>query len=405
VFYVVQGFFYHLFSPFALIFLLASAVTSRFIGSLNRKKNRVVFGSTPIISNSYWAKALRKSGYSAETFTDGYYKRINVREDWDRLMQDDFRFFPRPIQMVLAFAYSLFKYDIFVISFQGFFLGNSPLSRTQSLLFRIAKKKTVVIPYGADAYVYRRVRSTSLIQGLMLSYRSASRIQDNISRQVDYWCKYADVVVGGIMGFDGLGRWDVLTPSPFCIDTNKWVPRQSYSEANGIFGTVRIGHAPNHRGFKGTEFLESAVEELINEGLKVELCVLEGMQNEQVKNSFQFSIDILVEQLIATGYAFNAIEGMASGIPTISNLEDPSYTLPLRRWTFFQECPIISASPETIKEVLRALITNPEKRANIGRKGRDYVETFHSFDFFSHFFESISLYLDGQTESIPDPTR
>lgn len=39
---------------------------------------------------------------------------------------------------------------------------------------------------------------------------------------------------------------------------------------------IVVGHMPNHRGVKGTEFLIDAIERLKSEGVKVELLLIEG---------------------------------------------------------------------------------------------------------------------------------
>lgn len=55
---------------------------------------------------------------------------------------------------------------------------------------------------------------------------------------------------------DGLGRWDVLPASVATIDVAEWRRERPYSRTDGRgAGRVRIAHALNHRGFKGTEFM------------------------------------------------------------------------------------------------------------------------------------------------------
>lgn len=56
-------------------------------------------------------------------------------------------------------------------------------------------------------------------------------------------------------------------------------------------------HTPNHRGFKGTEFLIKAVQELKDEGYKLELILLENKKNAEVLSIMQ-TADILAEQVL-----------------------------------------------------------------------------------------------------------
>ncbi len=380
--------------------LFGAAVLARVLNKGGSGKPRLVWGSTPIVNNVYWSRAMRAAGYPSETYTTGYYNTINKREDWDVLIQEKYAFIPAPFKVYFAFIESLFRYDFFFLSFNGFFLGSGPLWQIESILFGIAGKKTVLIPYGSDSYVFRRTRSTALLHGLLMSYPDAALSQKIIAAKLDHWVERATVVIPGIMGPDGFGRWDLLIPSVLFIDTDQWLTSLRKSYADGSHGTVCIAHAPNHRGFKGTEFVINAVERLRNEGLKVELILLERMQNTMVQETLEKKVDILVEQLIFTGHGLNGLEGMASGLPIISNLEDEVYVLPFRRWSYFSECPIVSASPETLIDVLRKLVTRPILRHQLGKAGREYVEKYHGLDSAQYLFGEVIDYLCGRRESL-----
>lgn len=362
----------------ALPILMAIALASRL--QPQAQKPRLVFGSTPIISYSTWAKAMRGAGFEAETFVDSFYSAINKRSDWNRVLGDEFRLVPRQLRPYLAFGLALRRYDIFVTSCDGFFLGSSFIWRAQSPLLRLARKKVVVLPYGSDAYVYKRVRSSWLTHGLMVSYPEHARRQDLVARRVDYWVKSADVFIPGFMGFDGMGRWDILVPNAFCVDLNRRPQTKAHSLNDGTNGSVTVAHSYNHAGFKGTQFIEAAVTALNAEGLDVRLELYSGIQNDQLQEKLLGSADIVFEQCLAVGYAFSAIEGMSLGLPTMANLDDGIYTEALRTHSFLDECPVVSATPITLLSQLRRLVTNPTLRAELGARGRSYVEAHHSED-------------------------
>jgi hypothetical protein len=390
-----------LLTPIYFIIGFTWAVFARLHAKNTQGKPSLVWGATPIISNSYWSKAMRLAGYESETFTNGYFGTINSREDWDILIEEKYgNIIPNFLKYYLAFLESLTKYDVFFLSFNGFFLGLTPLWRLEALLLRLAGKKIVLMPYGADAYVYRNIRSTSIIHGLMMSYPKASRNQSEIAARVDCWCSKADVVIPGLMGPDGFGRWDVLLPSQLHIDTDKWKESSRMTWADGLSDTVYIAHAPNHRGCKGTEFIIQAVDALKEQGLNIELILLEKIQNSEVKKIFEHQVDILVDQIILTGHGLNGLEGMASGLPVICNLEDETYILPFRRWSYFSECPIVSACPENLVDVLRKLVTRPELRHQLGKAGREYVEKYHGLDSAQYLFSNVIDYVYGRKESL-----
>ena len=387
-------------SPFYLLVALFCAVWVCYFKEKKTDSIRVVFGSSPIINNSYWSKSLGSNGYISETYTYDFFSTINKRSDWDRLLSEEYTYIPNVLKPYIAFLGGLFKYDVFVISFNGFFIGNSILRFWQAIILKTAGKKIIVVPYGSDAYVYRNIRSTCLIHGLMMSYPQAAKEQADIAKNVDYWCRHADAIIPAFMGPDGFGRWDVLMPNTLALNLDHWCSSIKRNSSDGTTGLVTIVHSPNHRGFKGTEFLIQAVKVLKEEGLNIELLLLERLQNAEVRKVLFEKADLLVEQLIITGHGLSAVEGMASGIPTISNLEEETYTTPLRRWSYFDECPLVSASPETLVDVLRKLITRPELRHELGRASREYVEKYHGLDSSKYLFENVIDYVYGRKESI-----
>lgn len=243
------------------------------------------------------------------------------------------------------------------------------------------------MPYGADAYMYSRIVDPSLRHGLLMCYPTAARRESEITTHVAFWTRRADVAITGLMT-DGMGRWDVALPSPLVIDAKAWTPKERHSPHDGRDGSVVVIHTPNHRGFKGTEFLVEAVDALRAEGLRIELQLIEGVQNDEVRRLLR-EADILAEQFICTGYAMSAIEGMASGLPVLSNLDHADFGNFYRRYSFLAECPILSTTPETLKANLRALTTRPDLRAELGRAGRQYVEKYHSFGTAQYLFGAI----------------
>lgn len=392
----------------ALAFIFASCVVAAVVGgwrrwkrtrgSAERNAHSIVWGSAPIKNNCYWSRAVRTLGFTSETFTTEYYATINDRSDWDRLLDEAYHFLPALVRPYAGFLDGLIRYDIFVVPFSGFFLGEEPVWRLQAPLIKLAGGRIIAIPYGSDAYSYRHIRSTALTHGLMMSYPSASQLQRRVEARLKYWSDHADVVIPGFMGPDGFGRWDVLIPSSVFIELSDWRQSRRLSMADGKTESVFIAHAPNHRGFKGSEFLIAAVDKLKAEGLKVELVLLERVKNSEVQRIFETMVDIHVEQLVAPGFGMNAIEGMASGLPVIANLENEDYIGPFRRWSYFSECPVVSATPESIAKILRSLITEPQLRHELGDANRRYVEKYHGLDSAAYLFRSVIKYIDGELD-------
>jgi glycosyltransferase involved in cell wall biosynthesis len=144
-------------------------------------------------------------------------------------------------------------------------------------------------------------------------------------------------------------------------------------------------HAPNHRHVKGSVYLERAIEALREEGLPVRLALLEGRPNQEIRRAMA-ECDIVADQFLA-GYAMFAIEGMAMGKPVLANLD--SVPDELRDTEAMRACPIVDTDPNRLRDDLRALVLDEERRRELGRAGREFVLRYHSYDATAEVWEAI----------------
>lgn len=373
-----------LFAPAFIFFIL---VVSR-----QGKKNGLIWGHTPIINNKYWSEAMRGAGYHSWTLMSEFYAAINKKEDFDFYFDDIYsnvrpRILHRLLEPWLVMIYLARNARVLHLPFYGGVFKNTLLWRCESYLYRLAKIKTVIIPYGGDMYMYSQVFDPCIRNGLLLSYPMAARRESTVRAHVNYWVKHADII---LMGFtlEGIARWDVPIGNMLTIDIKKWHMKKVYSSANGTDDVVRILHNPNHTGVKGSEFILNAVNILQQKGLRVEIVLLQGVQNDKIKDLMQ-SVDIYADQLILPGYGMAAVEAMASGLPVIANLSDDRYTTIFRRFSFLEECPIFSSTPETIADDLEILVQNPNLRYELGQASRTYVEKYHSYETAQYLFGAV----------------
>lgn len=362
------------------------------------QRRELVWTPEPLVYNIYWSEAMRRAGWESTTLVTHQYQ-VFSGADFDRYIPD---LVPRPLRRwrhaiapYAGFLYVVRNASVIHIPFTGGPLGKTRFWRLEAPLLRRAGIKTVVIPYGGDYYLYSQIVDPVFRNGLLISYPAAGRDEASIARHVHYWCREADVVIAGAH-VDGLSRWDVPVGNCVGVDTAGWPAKTAYSDADGRSGPVRVMHAPNHRGVKGTEFLVAAVDTLRAEGLDVELELVEKRPNDEVR-ALMREVDVLADQFILTGYGLAAVEGMASGLPVMCNLEDDYVMRLYRLYSFFGQCPIVSASPELIVDQLRRLVTRPELRRELGEAGRRYVERFHSEAATQYLFGSIYRKLvDGE---------
>lgn len=143
----------------------------------------------------------------------------------------------------------------------------------------------------------------------------------------------------------------------------------------------------NGRDIKGTHAIIAAVERLRSERIKVRLEHPTDLNSRDMRY-VQAQADVIVDQLNLGRYGAQAREGMMLGKPTICfiNPEEPAGVAPLES---IGECPLVSATENTVYDVLRDLLLSPKKRADIGRKSRAYALKWHSADACAERFERV----------------
>lgn len=148
-------------------------------------------------------------------------------------------------------------------------------------------------------------------------------------------------------------------------DHAAWLTRLSSSP-------FRILHAPTDRRKKGTEFVIDAVDKLVRQGAKIELCLAEGLSQAELHALAQ-TCHLAVDQLIAGVYGTFAAETMAMGLPTIARI-DPRY-----RARYPEDLPILHATPETLETVLRDCISGTVDLALAGQRSRAFALAWHDY--------------------------
>ena len=138
---------------------------------------------------------------------------------------------------------------------------------------------------------------------------------------------------------------------------------------------IRIGHAPSHRGAKGTDYILKVLNELLDEGFRFEIDLIEGVSHAEAKIRYE-QLDLMIDQLYAGWYGGLAVEMMALNVPVMAYIRKND----LRHIpeAMKQELPIINVNEKTLKERLRKFLTSGLNERNIlGLKSRRFVENYH----------------------------
>jgi glycosyltransferase involved in cell wall biosynthesis len=127
-------------------------------------------------------------------------------------------------------------------------------------------------------------------------------------------------------------------------------------------------HAPSEPGIKGTEYVNAAVEELRNRGLRFDFLLLAGRPHSEVQRVLREEADIVLDQFLVGGFGSFAVEGMYYGKTVVGFIVDSV------KAEHFPDCPIVNASIDNLADKLAWLIGNPEQCERFGREGRAFVE-------------------------------
>ena len=378
-----------LLGPIGLAVLLAVA-RARATRRSAQSKPRLCWQSTPIKSLAYMSMAMRRAGYESVTAVIDLYA-INSKDDFDHVLLPQagagwlIAFFSRRWLAYCFFCRSLLHYDVFFMYFDGGVLRQTLLGRWELSLLKLAGKRIVLMPYGSDAFVYDNITVPAWRHALMMSYPLLGNRAQKLERRIRRMVAQADVVVGCLVHFICLPRWDLLPLTCYPVDTD--AINTSTTLAPSVEGPIRIAHAANHRGVKGTEFLVAAVLALQAQGHDIELDLIERVPNHEALRRIS-QADIYVDQLVI-GYALAAQEAMALGRVVISPVDGMFETDLFRTYSYLDECPIVSANQRSIQQVLERLIVDRCRWPEIGRASRDFAVRRHSFAACADMYQAV----------------
>ena len=361
----------------ALLVLGAMALLERPRTTLRRwrgEKPSLVWGPTPMIQIKYWSEAMRRRGYRSLSCVPIVYPAYS-RDDFDYLRDDflpDSRF-AGLLRDYAVFSWSLRRGDVFLRFYDGGYLRGTPLQWLEAPLIHLAGKKLILSSYGTDILVPGHLGEMEEVT--LADYPYLREAGPLTARWVRHSVKWADVRIRTItVGY--LPSYDVVWLTQLGIDTELWQPNGEDSGSDGRGEDVVVLHPPNHRRINGTSHLEDAVEGLRDEGLKIDLRILEGKPNEEIRAAMQ-AADIVADQFLDPGYGMTPVEAMAVGKPMLTRMSP----IPEELWTeSLRTCPLVDANPENLQEQLRRLVTEPRLRRELGEAGREFAVRYHSHE-------------------------
>ena len=167
-------------------------------------------------------------------------------------------------------------------------------------------------------------------------------------------------------------EWDHLALHPninhvnYPFDHSRIETRDHVSDHPGK--KVVIGHSPTNRQAKGSNHIIRAIGKLSRK-YPVELLLIENVSHRQ-NLELRAKCDIGVDQLGDLGYGISALEWLALGIPVATCLASQM------AWEV-SDHPFVEINEDNIEDRLENLIKDPQKRRELGQRGRKWLEEFH----------------------------
>lgn len=373
----------------ALTFLILLSAYVRFFQAGRIKDKSLFIGMMHTNNLVYLARAMRARGYDAVFMpwmipaheVDVIAYDINLQ----RLFPVLHGSFPGLYLLSYGvFIWSLFRFKIYLMPFAARIFDRSVLLKWFEIpLLQLAGKKVILNTYGGDVATPRLKRRAdlkySLYDGYTVDPNYIGYNERAIALNRRVLEKQADFIISAIDHVDYVDRVDAYFHLR-CIDTNTFQP--SYANDNAVPVLV---HAPNHRQLKGTDQIIAAVDNLNRRGFPCVLRIVENTSNAELMKIIS-KADAVVDQLILGAYARLAIESMALGKPVFCYLREDLYPFN----PIWKDCPIINVNPDNFEQSLEAFLkTGKEEREILGRKGREFVEKFHSLDYVGDRFDQI----------------
>ncbi len=191
-------------------------------------------------------------------------------------------------------------------------------------------------------------------------------------------------------------------PQFYCLDPDVWRPDLSIPAEHRLErrpGQLRLYHAVGNaeqrvaaetrQSLKSTHIWFPLAEQLRSEGRDVDLFYATGIPNRDVRY-YQLQSDIVCDMLTLGWFGSNVREAMMLGKPAVCYLR-PTWLEQIREQLpgYVDELPVVSATPETVHDVVCELLDDPTRRQEVGQRSREFALKWHSAKAAAQRFDEI----------------
>lgn len=270
--------------------------------------------------------------------------------------------------MLRCFVSGLSRYDIF-----HFYFAKSLLPFNLDLpLLKLFRKKIVMTYCGSDVRLYEVERARNPYASMLPTAQFGPRADRRKKIKMRWQNLWVDRFTAVRNLYAHATRVIPSRKVERDIQVNTTVDIAAYEPKEYRTNKVPlIVHAPSSPVFKGTEYIEEAIEALRGEGHKFEYRRLHGVPNQEAHRIYREEADIIIDQILGGGFGTLATEAMYYGKPVCCYLIDE-----VLEW--YPDCPIVNCNVGNLREKLVWLIEHPEERIRLGVAGRRFAEKHFS---------------------------
>jgi glycosyltransferase involved in cell wall biosynthesis len=283
----------------------------------------------------------------------GNLPQIIVKHGWNKLRR----------------LYWFFRYNTF-----HFYFGHTLFKKQRDLPFYKFFGKKVIMEYlGNDIRHYKTLVKRYNLPENHDYFQRMNEHDNKITQRIKNEKKYLDYKLCCLpthMDFGKSYNYTINEVLPLALNIADIVYNPlNMNDENKI---LKILHAPTNRVFKGTVYIEKAIDTLINKGYRINFKIAEKITHSQLFKEYE-QCDIFIDQISVGWYGTASLEAMAVGRPTCAFIDERYF----QYIDYADEIPVINITRENVTNKLRDLIENKHQLPEIGKKSREFIEKYH----------------------------
>jgi len=269
-------------------------------------------------------------------------------------------------KMIKFSIFAIASYDIFHFHYGSSLYGNRIIPHIDMRILKALGKKVYMHFRGSDLIdknYYKKLKNNFDDKS---SLYTEDAIRAGTKKRLPIISKYSDKIFVSTPNMLDLLPRAILIPQVISDNPDRIRKKLLYDGE-----TIKIVHAPTDKNIKGTKYIVSIINELIQEGFDISLEIIENKKPIEVASAFK-NCHFGIDQLLSGWYGKVSIELMQLGKPVFCYIHDKYFN------AFNSEIPIINVNRNTLKTRLKYYLSNTTELQIIGEKGVEFVNKFHS---------------------------